>query len=223
MAAIDDLRTAVADLTTAAQAEHDELDAVVSALGNVEGQLTQLQTQISQGGGVAASDLDAVTQSVSGIAAAARQAVESAKANPAVGSAGGAGGGGAPAPAPAPGPAPAPDPGTAPAPAPAPDPGAPTPAPAPAPAPGPEPSAPASDRPVYVFAGDVSTVDSTVWPSAGIETAEPTPRPLFHYSGDTQNPDGSWTSSGDGVGGVWQRYTGPTQPVGGAAPGTTEA
>lgn len=202
---LDALRAAVGDLQTAAQDEHNELDAVVQQLGQVEGALSSLQTQVAQGGGVSQADIDAVASQVSGVASAARSAVESAKSSAAVAGSGGttpAPTGGTPAPTPAPT-APAPTGGT---PAPAPTPASPT---------SPAPSAPAAEQSVYVFDGDPSTVDTTVWPSSGLETQEATPRPLFHYSSDV-NPG---ETNGDGVGGVWHVYTGPTQPASTAAGG----
>lgn len=68
---------------------------------------------------------------------------------------------------------------------------------------------------VYVFDGDPSTVDATVWPSSGFETAEAVPRQLFYYSGDTAG-----TTNGDGQAGLWHVYTGPVQATGA---GTAEA
>lgn len=84
MTAIDDLRSAVDDVKTAAQAEHDELAQVANDLGTVEGQLTQLQTQAAQGGGVSEADIAAVTESVTAVAQGAKDAVAAAKSNPAV-------------------------------------------------------------------------------------------------------------------------------------------
>lgn len=81
-----------------------------------------------------------------------------------------------------------------------------TPSPDPAPTPDPAPA----ELAVYTFAGDPSTIDASAWPSADVETAETTPRPLYHYAGDTNPGD----QNGNGLdGGLWVLYDGPTQPI----------
>jgi hypothetical protein len=82
----------------------------------------------------------------------------------------------------------------------------PTPTPEPAPAPAPA----AAEPSLYTFSGDPSTIDATVWPASGLETAESTPRLLYTNSGDTAPGD----TNGNGAdGGAWVLYDGPTQPA----------
>jgi len=125
----------------------------------------------------------------------------------------------APAPSPAPQPTSTPVPATPAAPAPSTAvPSAPS-APAPLPAPtvalpgiGAQPvAAPATEGPtaaagraLYTFDGDPATVDHAAWPQANERTVDG--KLLFHYSGDTAPGD----ATGDGLGGVWHRYTGAT-------------
>lgn len=64
----------------------------------------------------------------------------------------------------------------------------------------------------YTFDGDPTTVDVNQWTLVSEETAEATPRRLYTFAGDMSPGQ----TSGDGLGGVWHLYTGPTQPVGGS-------
>lgn len=225
MAGIDDLNAAVRDLQTQVTAENAELEQVAAALQASVGQIAQLQAQIAAGDGVTDADLETLAQTIAGVA----QSAAAATANAAAPAPAAPSDPGAPAPDPsAPEPsAPAPDP-SAPAPDPAPvtdggtaapDPAAPPagsdPAGEPAPAAPSDPSGsgpierPAASQSVYTFDGDASTVDSTVWPSTGLETTDDPPKLLFYYSGDTSPGD----TNGDGVASAWHLYTGSVQAV----------
>jgi hypothetical protein len=58
--------------------------------------------------------------------------------------------------------------------------------------------------PLYVYDGDVSQTDTGAFTAAGVQT--PDGQPLFTYQGDT--PGGA--PQGDGIGGSWHLYQGPT-------------
>lgn len=68
--------------------------------------------------------------------------------------------------------------------------------------------------PLYTYTGD-GAPDAEEWFPSDEET--PTGEPLFHFIGDSD--DGPAT--GDGLGGVWHEYAGPTEPVA-AAPDAGE-
>lgn len=82
--------------------------------------------------------------------------------------------------------------------------------PGPAPTPDPPPAPVAAEQSLYTFSGDPSTVDASVWPASGLETAESTPRLLYTNSGDTAPGDTNGNGADDGA---WVLYDGPTQPV----------
>lgn len=87
-----------------------------------------------------------------------------------------------------------------------------SPAAAPAdPAPAAPAPAPAPTQTVYQFTGR-GAVDLAIWPLASVQT--PDGQPLYTFSGDTEIGQ----RSGEGVGGAWHVYTGPTQPVSAAPP-----
>lgn len=75
------------------------------------------------------------------------------------------------------------------------------------------PAAPVAQegRSVYVNDG-AEAPDPSAWPLAPVETTDVPARPLYFYSGDVAPGD----HNGDGQGGVWHVYQGPTQPVPGA-------
>ncbi len=52
-----------------------------------------------------------------------------------------------------------------------------------------------------------NTADGNVWPTAPLLTTDTPPQQLYYYSGDTAPGD----KNGDGLGGIWHLYTGPTQ------------
>lgn len=68
---------------------------------------------------------------------------------------------------------------------------------------------------VYTFDGDPATVDHAEWPDASQKTGDGAP--LFYFSGDTAPGD----AKGDGAGGGWHHYSGPTVPAGGTTAAAT--
>ena len=61
--------------------------------------------------------------------------------------------------------------------------------------------------PVYTYDGDPTTIDGTSWTAAHEATADG--HPLYHFAHD----EAGQPPAGDGLGGVWHLYTGPTQPA----------
>lgn len=238
MAGIDDLRSAVADLQTAEDAENAALSTIAASLADAESQITALQGQVASGTGVSDSDLEGLAQTVASVAQSAKDAVAAATApaapaptDPGTGGTGGVDPGtGAPidtspgtgtpvdtgtpdappvdpgTPAdPTDGGTPAPTDPTTPDPAAPADPGTPAPDPA---APDSGTAAPSSDqRSLYVFDGDPSTVDQSVWPLAPVETTDDPPKALYFYAGDTA----AGQANGDGLNGQWHLFNGLTQ------------
>lgn len=217
MAAIDGLRASVSDLKAAADAEHAELSSVVTELGTVEAQLTDLQGKVAAGGGVTEAELADVTQSITAVSQAAKSAVESAKTDPAVVS------GEQPSPAtpatapeptggtpadPAVAVAPAADSGDAPA-SPAVDPNTPVPEGAPT---DPTTTAPTGvsvdERTVYTTSLDPTLISTATWPLAPVQTDETPPRQLYYFAGDQVSGE----ANGANVAG-WEQYGGATQPT----------
>lgn len=82
-----------------------------------------------------------------------------------------------------------------------------------APPPSPDqPAAPPVDQalPLYTFDGDPATADS---PWTKTDLATPDGKPLFTFAGDTAGGP----ATGDGLGGVWHAYAGPTVPASSAS------
>lgn len=66
------------------------------------------------------------------------------------------------------------------------------------------------EKSVYVYSGDSTTADASLWTASGFVTGDGSNTPLFFFSGDTA----AGTASGNGQtdqGGTWSFYTGPVQ------------
>lgn len=206
------------DERIAAMATQADIDAITTQVDTVEqhvtgaqtaiqAELDALQQQIAAGAQASALDLSGLQSAVAQLDPAVQALGELKPTAP------------APSPAPSPAPAPAPaapgDPSAPPATpadptqsAPTDTPPAPAPAPPDQPAPAGQPSAAQPTGPVYTFAGDTSLIDQSAWPTSGFETDEPTPRPLYYFSGDTAGGP----ANGNGLsGGQWEAYTGPVK------------
>lgn len=239
MAGIDDLRAGIADLQTQVTAENDALGQLASDLQAAEATISQLQA--AGAGAVSDADLESLATQVGAISQSAAAATAAATAAPAAPAAGGTaapagtdvGAGtstdtGASGTAPA---APVDTSGTdtsgtaAPTDGTATDTSGSTDAPAGGTVDPTDPTATgdsstATDRTVYTFGGDASTVDPQTWPTAPVVTD--TGAPLYYFSGDTA----AGQQNGAGLAGLWQVYTGATQPATAAAApdaGTTPA